>query len=245
MMSDGARGAAALPWTVTAVNLPEHAGNRIHTDEGARAAGFPAALVAGVTTYVYLTRPVIGAWGIDWVRHGRATVRFFAPVLDGDLLTCTPRAQGATLEVAATATRADRPLAVLAAQPRGSAPTSLPAGERLPDHHVLLAGEHDARYAARCGDDLDLLARAGIVHPATWLSLANHVFHRELARGPWVHTRSIVQHHALAHEGATATVRSTVVERFHRRGERAVAHVEIEVAGTVVATLEHEAIIAM
>ena len=39
---------------VVAQNLPEHARNPIHTDEGARAAGFDRALVAGVTTYAYL-----------------------------------------------------------------------------------------------------------------------------------------------------------------------------------------------
>ena len=39
-----------VPWSVTAQNLPEHARNAIHTDEGAQAAGFPRALVAGVTT---------------------------------------------------------------------------------------------------------------------------------------------------------------------------------------------------
>ena len=27
-------------WSTTAVNLPDHADNKIHTDEGARAAGF-------------------------------------------------------------------------------------------------------------------------------------------------------------------------------------------------------------
>ena len=51
------------PWTVRARNLSEHADNLIHTDAGARAAGFPAALVAGVTTYAYLTHPVVAAWG--------------------------------------------------------------------------------------------------------------------------------------------------------------------------------------
>ena len=38
-------------WSVQARNLPEHASNPIHTDEGGRAAGFDAALVAGVTVY--------------------------------------------------------------------------------------------------------------------------------------------------------------------------------------------------
>ena len=69
-------------WTVLARNLPEHADNRIHTDAGARAAGFPAALVAGVTTYAYLTHPIVAAWGLDWVANGGGEVRFDAPVFD-------------------------------------------------------------------------------------------------------------------------------------------------------------------
>ena len=49
-------------WSIIAQNLPEHARNPIHTDAGAQAAGFPRALVAGVTTYAYMTHPVVAAW---------------------------------------------------------------------------------------------------------------------------------------------------------------------------------------
>jgi len=52
---------APTSWTVTAQNLAEHARNPIHTDAGAQAAGFPRALVAGVTTYAYLTHPIAAA----------------------------------------------------------------------------------------------------------------------------------------------------------------------------------------
>src|SRR5680860_163226 len=63
-------------WVVRARNLPEHAGNPIHTDAGARAEGFPSALVAGVTTYAYLTHPLVAAWGLDWLTRGGGEVRF-------------------------------------------------------------------------------------------------------------------------------------------------------------------------
>ncbi len=56
-----------IEWSIKAQNLPEHARNPIHTDAGAQAAGFPRALVAGVTTYAYLTHPLIVAWGEDWL----------------------------------------------------------------------------------------------------------------------------------------------------------------------------------
>jgi hypothetical protein len=40
-------------------------------------------------------------------------------------------------------------------------------------------------------------------------------------------------------------MKSVVVRRFESHGERAILDVHIEVAGTVVASLEHEAIVAL
>ena len=77
-----------VSWTVRARNLPEHARNPIHTDAGAQAAGFPRALVAGVTTYAYLTHPVVAAWGESWLGGGAAEVRFRRPLFDGDDVRC-------------------------------------------------------------------------------------------------------------------------------------------------------------
>jgi acyl dehydratase len=110
---------------------------------------------------------------------------------------------------------------------------------------VRLDGEWGADYGSRAGDTLDLYARNGIVHPAVWPALANHVVHTEVACGSWIHTRSIVRHHALAPAGETAEVHATVVRRFESHGERAVLDVHIVVNGEVVASLEHEAIVAL
>jgi acyl dehydratase len=116
-------------------------------------------------------------------------------------------------------------------------------GERLMTVTLRLEGELGSEYASRAGDDQRLCLDAGVVHPAVWPSLGNHVFHRQLVRGPWIHTRSIVRHHALAPAGVEAEVSTTVVERFMRNGERAIADVVIRVDGRIVATVEHEAII--
>ena len=79
-----------------------------------------------------------------------------------------------------------------------------------------------------------------------WLALANYVVHRDVARGSWIHTRSIVRHHAVAPAGSLATLTSVVVERFDTKaGERAVLDVHIGVDGVSVATLEHHAIVAL
>ena len=71
-----------VEWSIKAQNLPEHARNPIHTDAGAQAAGFPRALVAGVTTYAYMTHPLIVAWGEDWLARGGGEIRFRRPVFD-------------------------------------------------------------------------------------------------------------------------------------------------------------------
>lgn len=229
--------AALAPWSVTAQNLPEHHRNAIHTDAGAQAAGFPRALVAGVTTYAYLCHPIIAAWGSDWITGGGAELRFHAPVFDGDRVDCTV-ADGTRVEARVGGElRADvRALAVAPALAWDA------AGEPVPDLEVDLAGEFGADYAERAGDDLHL----EVVHPAVWVALANAVVHRNLVDGAWIHMRSTIAHHAAAPAGGRAVVTSRVVDRFARRsGERAVLAVEISVGGVAVATLAHEAIVRL
>jgi acyl dehydratase len=244
---------APADWHVVARNLPEHARNRIHTDEGAREAGFPRALVAGVTTYAYLTHPLLVAWGADWLAHGGGEVRFRRPVFDGDMVTCRCTIDGAAgaaddgdcVLVEAVTAEPEQPRAVFRAV-RHSAPWSpMRSGDDLPVTRVTLDGEWGADYGRRAGDPSTVCTDLGVVHPAVWPALANHVVHTEVARGSWIHTRSIVRHHALAPAGATAEIRARVVRRFESHGERAVLDVHVEVDGVLVASLEHEAIVAL
>jgi acyl dehydratase len=237
---------ASTPWTIVARNLPEHARNPIHTDNGARAAGFERALVAGVTSYAYCLHPVIERYGLNWVAHGEAEVRFRSPVFDGDLVSfpVTDRADDG-MDVVAAVVRRSGPLVNVSAWQRtpGNLAMSARPGEVIASAVVSLVDEYGSEYGERAGDDLDLCRTAGVVHPAVWPSLANYVFHRHVVRGSWIHTRSIVRHFGLVPVGSDAHIATTIIERFRRRGERAVADVVISVEGNVVATLEHEAII--
>lgn len=232
------------PWSVTAVNLPEHARNAIHTDAGARAAGFPRALVAGVSTYAYMVHPMIAAHGLDWVAHGGGEVRLRRPVFDGDTVRCVPSPDEPLL-ISALTDSPDQPRALFRAVLDSGDPAPMRPGEKLPDMRFAMSGEWGPDYGRRLGDAHTLCTDNNVVHPAVWPALANAVFHEHVARGSWVHTRSIVRHHALVRGGATATVRSVVVDRREQGGERAVADIHIEVDGTVVASLEHEAIVAL
>ena len=236
---------AAEQWSVVAQNLPEHARNPIHTDAGAQAAGFPRALVAGVTTYAYLTHPVVTAWGLDWLSVGGGEVRFRRPVFAGDLVRCVPEAGSEeSVRVEARTDEVEQPRAVFVATRLGG-PALMREGDVLPSRRVALTGEWGADYGMRAGDDLDVFARLGVVHPAVWPALANTVVHADVARGSWIHTRSIVRHHAVARAGSIADVHAVVVRRFESHGERAVLDVRIEVDGVLVASLEHEAIVSL
>jgi acyl dehydratase len=236
-----------VTWSIVARNLPEHARNPIHTDAGARAAGFERALVAGVTSYAYALHPVIARFGMDWVERGSARVRFRSPVFDGDRVEfpVTERDDGG-IDMVARVARSAAPLIELSAWPDATgAPTIGRPGEPVIAMTVELGGEYSSSYAAAAGDLDDPCARNRIVHPAVWPALANHVFHRRLVNGSWIHTRSRIRHHRAVDDGSTSTIDTTVVERFERSGSRAVAEVVIRVDGALVATIEHEAIVAV
>ena len=232
------------PWSIIAQNLPEHARNPIHTDVGAQAAGFPRALVAGVTTYAYLTHPIVAAWGLDWLRGGGGEVRFRQPVFDQDLLRCLPVADGDGVIIQGHTAESDRARLILRAV-RGGGPIDPRPGEVLPILRVVLGEEFGCDYGVRAGDDFDFYSKHSVVHPAVWPALANQVVHAHVARGSWVHTRSIIRHLGLAHPGQVAEVHAVVVRRFEAHGQRAVLDVRIAVDGDVVALLEHEAIVCL
>ena len=230
-------------WSVLAQNLPEHARNPIHTDAGAQAAGFPRALVAGVTTYAYLTHPLVADAGLGWLQRGGGEVRFRSPVFEHDVLRLVPVATAQGTLVEARVGDEERPRATFRAVADSGSPPAMRLGEPLRTREIRLEGEFGHEYGSRAGDDLALYAREGVVHPAVWPALANHIVHVDVARGSWIHTRSIIRHHALARVGSVAQLHAAVVERFHRSGDRAMLDVRIEVDGEPVATLEHEAII--
>ncbi len=237
-------------WSVRAVNLPEHADNPIHTDDGARRAGFPAALVAGVTVYAYLTRPPTAAWGVGWVRSGGAEVRFASPVFDGDLVDLRiddPTDDAAVDELLEAPRRVgafvDGGLRARCAVSSRAPALATRSGEQLRTERVTV-DEALVDYGARAGDDNALYAAEGIAHPASWPALANRVFHRQVVTGPWIHVRSLIAHHDVARLGESLEVSATVVDRFaSRAGPRAVAQVRITAGGRAIASLEHEAVI--
>ena len=230
------------PWSITATNLPVHARNPIHTDEGGRAAGFPGALVAGVTVYAYLCHLPLVTHGTSWVEHGGGEVRFRQPVFDRDTVTVSANdSDDSTLIEAHTGSPQARAVLrpVLDA---GSAP-ALRDGDDLQSVTITVDTPYGSDYAVPAGDGLDVCTTAGIVHPAVWPDLANHIMHEQLARGSWVHTRSIIRHHRAVAVGSEITIVPRVVERFFAHGERAIVDMHFMQNEEIVTSIEHEAII--
>jgi acyl dehydratase len=224
-------------WSTTAVNLAEHAGNIIHTDAGARAAGFESALVAGVTTYAYLSHVAATGWGIAWLEHGGATVRFAQPVAAGAAVECV-----VVDDVRVDATVDARVCATAVFSPR-SEPIDERPGAGLEAIEFVL-DESWSDYGFRAGDDCPLYARNRIAHPATWPRIANAFFHEQIVTGPWIHVRSRIAHHGTAPIGSTVHATAKVTDRFESRaGTRAVLDVRITADDVLVAVVDHEAII--
>jgi acyl dehydratase len=117
-------GALVREHRVRARNLFRDAANRIHDDAVARQHGYAGALVAGVTIYGYLSRVVVDAWGMEWLRRGTATVRFARPVYDGDLLTLSGTVRGRSGREEAGEILAE----IEARTPRGEVAATMAAG---------------------------------------------------------------------------------------------------------------------
>lgn len=232
------------PWSTAAVNLSDHADNLIHTDAGARAAGFDRALVAGTTVYAYMTRPIVEAWGVDWLGGGGGELRLRKPVFDNDRVDCTVGDAPAGADGLVTAEVNGEARATLEVWRTAAAP-EIRDGEPLKTVEVVLDQSH-LDYGLRAGDDLALYGDRRIAPPVTWANLANSVFIADLVTGPWIHVRSRIFHEGLAPIGSTLRAESTLIKRFDSRaGERALVDIRMYADGQPVVTIEHEAIIAL
>jgi len=220
-------------WSTRAINLPEHANNPIHTDVGAQAAGYPAAIVAGVSIYAYLTHPPAEAWGATWIQGGGGELRLKQPVLADDVVACD-----------------------IEQSPEGTAVVARTQGQTRATFDVW---EQVTAPAMRDGEDVPALEFAltedlasygysdqNIAHPALWPNVANMVFTEHLVSGAWIHTRSRIFHQGVARAGDELRVESKVIDRFSTRaGDRAVVDIQILANAEPVARLEHEALVSL
>ncbi len=237
---------AFAPWSVRAVNLPEHGDNTIHTDEGAIAAGFRRALVAGTTVYAYLTHPPAAVWGRSWIDGGGSEVRFLAPICDDDLVqlrTVEPSPRANKCVEATVEALVDSEVRATFDVWQTAEPPPAPRGELLPSTSFDL-GPPMGNYGRRCGDDLSIYDEESVVHPVCWPIIGNQVTKANFVTGPWIHVRSRILHLGPAVSGTPAVAESRLLDRFATRaGERVLIDVRVSIDGRPVAAIEHESII--
>jgi len=254
---------------VPARNASEHSANKIHDDAVARQLGFRGGLVPGVTVYAYMTRPLVAAWGREWVEGGTASVRFVKPVYAGEVVTVRPAgvpADPAALEVSAVnpagelcavlAARLSEPAAPsvdLAAYPRRELPAERPPATRAVLEALGVLGSPvllwDAAAAAEARakfDDPDPPAggAGALAPPALFLDQGNRALDQNVRLGPWIHAGSTVQHLGGVRPGDRLTTRGRVARLFEKRGQEFVELDLLVVAGDArpVARLSHTAI---
>ena len=140
-------------------------------------------------------------------------------------------------------------------QPEERPPISLataPVGVPLPPVHMPADSAAIHRYLDEL-DEHDPLFREGspygapLVHPGWWPSVANRVLSANFHLGPWMHTRSEIQHLAPALPGCTYHGYGQIVEAFEKRGhEYVTADVLItDAADEPVVRMTHTAIVVV
>ena len=242
-------GDRVLEYRVRARNTSAASENKIHDDTVAKRYGFGGGLVPGITVYAYLTRPLVEAFGRDWLERGTAAAKFVKPIFEGDDVLVTARVTGRDRDGVALALTASTPnggecaVGTATLPDRASAPVD-PAGypeAALPDDRPDVSREHlasigvlgtpvvryDAEAAAEYVDkvDDDLSAYRGPAapaHPGFLLQQCNRALSGNVRLGPWIHTGSRVRHMGGARVGDTLSTRGRVHGFSEKKGRESV-----------------------
>jgi acyl dehydratase len=215
---------------IRAVNTAADSENKIHDDLVAAQFGFQGGLVPGVTVYGYLAQAVLEYFGDAWLTHGAMDVHFHQPVYDGEEVEVTTEPESSHRVRVAIAGRASG-LAWLHNESVPAPPDETTLGEpREPSEGALAKGVvlgvlsrpldlATAKMSAPLGA---AIGAQRFAHPAILLALANEVFVKNYALGPWIHVSSEVRKFSTAHDGESIRVRASVEDRFERKGHQLV-----------------------
>lgn len=227
---------------VVARNAAASSANNIHSDEGARALGYEAALVSGNALYCYLAFALSGACGPDWLSQAGVTVQFRAPVYDGDRLVATVES-GLTAngrgglrlskeggEVAAATGLAwrlsdDRPdVGHYQTKPLPPEPVLFDEGavldsDRMGSLDVVMEQADIDAYLTGIGEDPG--AHTGTVPSAFLARMYALLMSANFVR-PWpsIHVSSDLRHYRQVRVGEHLSVRGRIDKLFGRRGNR-------------------------
>lgn len=237
---------------VRARNLAGDTENRIHEDTVARRHGFAGGLVAGITTYAYMTRPATARWGSEWLHGGALRARLEAPVYDGDEIEIRSTLHGVGGDDSTMAVRvvnADGVVCARAEASRGhttdfagfGGPGADPPSDRPPAtaEELSRAGVLGARprtfRSPRAAeflnaiDDPEPLFRGGPAHPGWLVYDANQVLAQNFLMGPWIHVATDAHHFGVALDGDVVSMCGRVAGLFEKRGHE---FVELDLVST-------------
>jgi hypothetical protein len=242
-----------------------NAANPIHSGGGARAYGFRAALVGGVTVYGWTVATILDALGDAWLEDGFAELEFRRPVHPDESLEVRVDDDG-TLTVAATADdvrlrgrigRGDPAwLATLArsgrtvpesveTRPRLTA-DNVPRGQDLPALGVTLDRAQAEQFCReKQGETLACFyGDHAFVHPAWLATQPIHLLHHAYVYGPAVHTASLVAQRRPARVGEAFVITGRCVDAFERKGHAYIVNdcAILDGAAQVVTQIRHTAI---
>lgn len=225
----------------TADPPPTGVPNPIHDTEGAAAAGYARALVAGVRTYGWVAETVMQLFGLEWVRRGWADFTLRRPLHAGEEISVTVSEPGAIAAAAggrvvlegdvgvgdaAWLDELDPPEPAAAADPAPVRPSyvveTAPVGQVLRPLGVYVSTAAARRLVT---DDLGLpsspvvdVADPPLLHPyflaARMAPLTRHNF----TYGPTIHVRTQIQHLGGATADQEITIGARLVDVFERNG---------------------------
>ncbi len=251
----------SLPvYRVRARNTSADSENKIHDDSVAASYGFRGGLVPGVTVYAYMTVPLVGRFGLDWLDRGSMQIKFHQPLYNGDEVTVRANADSSAdpIKIAVTAEREDgiacatalatvNDRAAWLGEPRledyPEAP--LPKYETRPvaSRESLVPGTvlgtlietikaPDQPLLESLDERLPIYSSAGAVaHPFVFLSLANQILMHNYNLGPWIHAASDLINWGSVRDGERISVRGRIADCFERKGHEFVVLDLLLVAG--------------
>jgi len=218
--------------------------NIVHSNEGARRFGFKAAIIAGTTVYGWAVPATLQILGPAWLENGWHDVRFRRPVYPGDQITTrVVESDDGAFDLTILDPGSDG--AVVGQVGLGSAPwlgelhdsqrrtgeleldtipdlvlEAAPVGQDLRPLATHVSADDATKYAREIQNDVDPLwagARPRL-HPG-WIAYRMWPFIRHSVRlGPIIHTRSQIQHLAVAYADQTITTSGHLVEAYERKG---------------------------
>lgn len=245
-----AHGRDLEPHSVCAHNFAEKSANKIHDNDVAARMGYLGGLVPGVALYAYMTVPLARDFGADWIASGAMSAKFIQPIYAGEEVKVHAHVEHES--PLSVALRLNNPLGELCAVGTATMPEShnpvdparypwrsMPANKLPARVNALTKGmplgslRIDPGKAAYGGEFVGLLEELVETlplytgpnapwHPALIPMRANRLLAENVDLGPWIHTASDMEHHALPQPGEEIWLRGFVADAFEKRGHEMV-----------------------